>query len=533
MTLRAWRLAGVLCLGLLPGCGDDDGGGPDAGGDDAATPDGGAVDDGAVSDGDVDGGQLPSTVDRFLPAWTSGTRLKARVIGPEDGDAVFLSWWDSELEVPCEFAYAADGILRCLPALPGNAPTGHLSDTCDDAPVVVNFRPDCAEATHVRRTVDLAPTCAHERRLLVGESVWTLTPLESPPEAYYDGVPGACDGPREPPEEGQVSEIAEEVVPTRFVAGDYRVIPDGNDLGVRILEAEDGARQIVAIHDPDDGQCGQSQYAVNIFACGPSIALPTESRTFGDEECLEPVVGVPDPDPEACAPLTTVVGVWDIGEEGPQLSYGRIGEEITDTVYAPRDDTCEAIPVADVLSERFDHIHRVEPYVPRPLATAAYGTGDLKPLYLTREDGVLLIAGARTRSGTGQRVASFEDAEGTACAPASSPSGMRCVPADALRAYGTIEYADDGCSERILPLANAQLPDPVPSHIYVPLFDDCAGPFPGVEDVFELGALHEGAVYRGTPEDCVEALDPGDGPRFVAGDSVLTDLPALMERTAE
>ena len=55
-------------------------------------------------------------------AFAGGTRLRAALAEASDGTAVFLHWWDSELDVACQFEPVdePDASWRCLPR---SAPT--------------------------------------------------------------------------------------------------------------------------------------------------------------------------------------------------------------------------------------------------------------------------------------------------------------------------------------------------------------------------------------------------------------------------
>ncbi len=71
--------------------------------------------DGNAGSGDVllDDGGTP--IPAFEPYWTSGSRLRARLLTPvEGGDPYFLGWYDTVLQTGCTSGVAADGIERCV-----------------------------------------------------------------------------------------------------------------------------------------------------------------------------------------------------------------------------------------------------------------------------------------------------------------------------------------------------------------------------------------------------------------------------------
>lgn len=77
---------------------------------------GGGALDGALPQGDA-GRDAPSSA-APLDA-RSGARLVAEWIEASGGGArLFIDWWDTKLESPCDVGLAADGKLRCLPGEP-------------------------------------------------------------------------------------------------------------------------------------------------------------------------------------------------------------------------------------------------------------------------------------------------------------------------------------------------------------------------------------------------------------------------------
>lgn len=66
-------------------------------------------------------------------AYVTGSRLEARLEGGDDGSRAFAGWYDSKLNVDCQFDRAADGVTRCLP---------YSRDTIN-VPVVVYTDQDC------------------------------------------------------------------------------------------------------------------------------------------------------------------------------------------------------------------------------------------------------------------------------------------------------------------------------------------------------------------------------------------------------
>jgi hypothetical protein len=127
MPLRLSVAAWLLLLAAPLGCGsitsgDDDDDTPSDDADDEAGGDPGDVSDdpGDVEDdGGDEGGDGAAPVEPTCVG-ASGTRLRQHVRRHSDGSSLAVGLLrDTELGVDCQFVPAADGSLRCLPALFG------------------------------------------------------------------------------------------------------------------------------------------------------------------------------------------------------------------------------------------------------------------------------------------------------------------------------------------------------------------------------------------------------------------------------
>lgn len=98
-----------------------------------AEPDAQATKDGAAPDSSsIDGGEAGPN-----PGWSSGTRLRARVVSGSDGAKNFVGWYDSMRKENCSFRLTSEGngTLRCLPDPPPGA-VYYLGPVCDGAPML-------------------------------------------------------------------------------------------------------------------------------------------------------------------------------------------------------------------------------------------------------------------------------------------------------------------------------------------------------------------------------------------------------------
>jgi hypothetical protein len=138
----------------------------------------------------------------------SGARLQARVWVAEDGAREFLGWFDTERHEACDFQYAGDGLVRCLPQ---NAATiiGYFADAACTEPLAQSL---CA-ATYADT---FTHTCPEGRRLFA---------LGDPFDGQTAYVPiGPQCVPSTPPG-GLLYHVGAEVSPASFVAASVQTVP--------------------------------------------------------------------------------------------------------------------------------------------------------------------------------------------------------------------------------------------------------------------------------------------------------------------
>src|SRR5258705_7143894 len=70
-----------------------------------------------ASDAAAEVSTVPTTPDPAAgaPPWTSGFRLRARIMDGLAGARLLAYWQDTVLRFGCSFAVASDGHVRCLP----------------------------------------------------------------------------------------------------------------------------------------------------------------------------------------------------------------------------------------------------------------------------------------------------------------------------------------------------------------------------------------------------------------------------------
>jgi hypothetical protein len=64
------------------------------------------------------------------PAYSSGSRIRARVVTTADGARGFAGWRDTSLGVDCFIGLSGDGRQRCLPTTPVQSGTYYADDQC-------------------------------------------------------------------------------------------------------------------------------------------------------------------------------------------------------------------------------------------------------------------------------------------------------------------------------------------------------------------------------------------------------------------
>lgn len=126
------------------------------------------------------------------PAWTSGTRIKARTTttvtssadGAEHEVTSFVGWYDSMRSEPCTPSKAADSKTRCLPTAVA-LQNFYVDAGCTMAAALTFTSCDAIPPKYV----SLSPpaSCPQPGPKLYAAGTATST--------YYTGSPGNCNGP--------------------------------------------------------------------------------------------------------------------------------------------------------------------------------------------------------------------------------------------------------------------------------------------------------------------------------------------------
>lgn len=394
----------------------------DAGHDDAAEPmgDGGRQDAGGCS-AETSGGPAD-----YLDEFQSGTRLKARYFAAPGMPPVFAGFYDTELEVVCDFATASDGKLRCLPRdVMHEVQLGFLDADCERA--AYQTASACStEKGYVRRQ-----GACHERYdVLQLELVPSASPL------YFKNSEECVDGDTTLTPGPEVFTTGAPVDPTTFVEGNARDLPGVCAGSLRVVEGKDGSRGPLAIIDVASGAACEHSLNAEPSACWPVRRGFEESSLYQDAVCSDKIAaatwpsGPECPGPDFIRPISRDIYLYAVGSLHESPIYSGIGscepaqqKPWIGSVYALGE------PKAREDFASFDGV---------PL-----GEGRLRA-YVMREQGTALMVAH------GPDGAYLRDAEREVdCTPMRFSDGVyRCLGSDTLYALGTPqEYDDELCTK--------------------------------------------------------------------------------------
>jgi hypothetical protein len=158
------------------------------------------------------------------PDYTSGSRIKQRIVTTADGASGFDSWYDSQYNVNCLFVFASDQQMRCMPL--AGAVSGYYSDAACSMPLAQ--LPGCNPPPFAYSTENLS-TC-----IAAGGGAQTSIFREyvvgapySGSAFYYKSTTTGCTmaptPPTLPPGYALYAVSATETPPTMFAAGMYSV----------------------------------------------------------------------------------------------------------------------------------------------------------------------------------------------------------------------------------------------------------------------------------------------------------------------
>lgn len=219
-------------------------------------------------------GEAGASPDGFAPDYVSGSRLRARYWTTDDGTRQFSAWYDSQLDTPCAFSPAEDGVMRCLPSTQiGLQSSNAFSDS------------GCT-----KRYATASLVYCHDSKYAVestgmGQAVYLLGAVEVL-TSWYDASQGCTPIPIG---SGEIDyALDRKLDPSELVAAHSVTVPSGHRLQEVTLKADDGASQRTAWYDSTLG----TTCSVDLAGDGKRRCLPLANANinglFVDDKCLTP-----------------------------------------------------------------------------------------------------------------------------------------------------------------------------------------------------------------------------------------------------
>lgn len=389
--------------------------------------DSGPLDIGANTDTDTDTdsdtGERPPALGVLCGGpdiyWEGGQRLQPIVHRPDDGSPVLTAWFDSELEVECEFQTASDGVVRCLPR-------GRVWGSIDDDPA-------CDREIVFRNEWDTILEYGTMEECS-GTEVLKLGPLFETPSSD-DEAQGCL--PAQYPRAYQV--VLGVFPPQTFVSATYGREGTGSTMERRILWSDDGACSYASGWDSQAGgevtvMPGDDGTMRFLPPTGYALSLLGDHEMYGSADCTGQAVG----ESRCSRPTLAAEPVAECGWTWTRQQFFSTEEPIgAESVYELRD---ECSPVFGSSDERYFYLGDPVPSSTFPVATAQLAEGRLQRRIQALPDGTALQVDGQY----------WDDDLQTLCTPIDG----RCIP----KFEHIVRFADDACAEPRLVYSTAGCP---------------------------------------------------------------------------
>jgi hypothetical protein len=251
----------------------------------------------------------------------AGSRLRPRFRVGEDGTRAQIGWYDTLLEMPCEFREVSGAGLRCVTSTYGDDPWLYADSNCSE-PVIQDIW--IPEGTSV--VFAYGDGCFDQRYYEIGEPVG---------EIYYNAN-GPCEFFSNDPSHRVVAIPNDQFVSATLTPqeGNSRIVP-------LLLEADDGARQIVGAWDREhEEEVAAAPDAADALRWFGRWEPRVSTIYYADAGCTERVALA------ECIPGSEQPRTARETEPAPCLEltgHHELTEEIGLALYVLRDDgTCEA-----------------------------------------------------------------------------------------------------------------------------------------------------------------------------------------------
>jgi hypothetical protein len=459
--------------------------------------------------------QAPSNEIVTSAAFAGGARLRPVLAEASDGTALFLHWWDAELEMTCGFEPVdePEGGSRCLPRGAWPIYEG-LDEVFADALCSQRVLPASEPSSGGPRVAQLIDTVCWAARGYFREGARSMTgtvyrktdagclPESSAPAAFHNLEPLTLEA----------------FVGARVVAGGAP-----GPVAAGQLVAEDGSRAPSGFFDRAGGfDCWPHETTQGMRCLPMSFGWGGRGGVYSDAGCSVPVA-LPQAGCGDRRSALPYVLVEQGGETGPVAAVHRGGARLSQVfrqqgtaACSPGDDKTVAFAIGELF--------QLDRFLPASLARVARPSGLVQT--------VAEVRGSAAGTTDAVTVARFDQLAasglgGDDCSLATTPDGtVRCVPPNMS---GRGQYSDALCTQTIWPTGWDRISVQMDS-VEVSV-NGAGGVFlPKIDQVLSGGTPHEGPVYARFGADCAVVVgvpNVRQPYRRFAGEIPLADLPAL------
>jgi hypothetical protein len=428
-----------------------------------------------------------------------GTRLKAVVAEAESGTTELLGWYDTELDVRCEFSQLPSGAIACLPSY---LDYGWISD----APSALYGDGNCTTEVREISALSFDPCVTPKFAQMVVSNpsadpcllAPTFMRIGEEARHVFQKVGDTCQTVSKPEGSGEFHAVTPFEL-DQFVVGTLREGAAAEGIRPLYVTTPDGAEGFWAFHDVEHAFDCQLLTLDDGLHCAPSNAPSITGINFADMDCTASAamaLTCRESDADA-VPFVIEPPPYDTPDAGWTVFEG--GVRLDDSYSGVTGGECN--PMYESLG-----IFAVGAKIP----SARFAAGSLEEVTDARGL-VTAIDHAGGWSAPSWRPVHSTHFEGHDCTYLPTSDGVvRCVPSPQ---FGRVEFADAACTEG---LTGDWDSTPV-----VAFTDDQC---PRQAHVYERGEEYAGPVYRKDGEQCVFDRDQAPQPsRYIAhrlGDEV-------------
>lgn len=481
-----------------------------------------------------DGGVQADAGSRGVPlsGYASGSRLRARVLDGGGDPVRFEGFVDSKLGVRCDFAYAEDGVARCLPS--GTAVSYFADAACSQPVIVVSAGCAAPPAYALWPTSGSASFCNWEPRLPAGAQKVLArdAPLGSVP-TLYSPQGSSCAAASPQPSPGATVYAAHVLAPGTFVAAMEATDPRGARIGARVILADDGAAEVFGYFDETEhAACDVIQESIGWQS---DLCIPTTmawANQWADAACTQVAahIGQQCPKPTIAVDASFMGNCWG----KPTLHAYAIGAPIA-TSYTGSAGMCSTLaPDGEVT---FATAGPIDLSTIPAVGIEPIGAAELRAYFRSSPDGVPILPDGLGMLPNSEG-ALFRDASRNAdCwAMQLADGSWRCLPTAYALAGDTQYFSDSACTQEIVDAGDFSAPCPAPDPVValrVP--SPTCGTDVRVQGIYALGAsMAGGSVYataRSGGPCSTASLPAGDRVYALGAPIDPATFPPISERT--